>query len=110
MNKNSLVNILFEKNIEKAEQKNLYMSHNFNREKFAGIFEYPKEKPSKCINPSNKMIRITQFSSSIVIDNDKLYQRTMKSTPSNSPTKNFTIKKFNEFRAKIPLANNQKVI
>lgn len=61
------------------------------------------------INGSNKMIKITQFNSSIAISEDKLFQRGYKTSYSNSPQKNFNIKKISEFKTKVA-HNAQKII
>jgi hypothetical protein len=55
------------------------------------------------------MIKITQFNSSLVIRDDKITQKGYKTSSSNSPHKNFNIKKMNEYKSKA-IANTQKII
>jgi hypothetical protein len=47
------------------------------------------------VSESNKMIKITQFNSSLVINDDKITQKGYKTSSSTSPQKKFTIKKMN---------------
>ena len=61
------------------------------------------------ISESNKMIKITQFNSSLVINEDKLVQKGYKTSSSSSPQKRFNIKKMNEIKNKA-IANTQKII
>lgn len=55
------------------------------------------------------MIKITQFNSSLIINDEKVVQKGYKTSSSNSPQKNFNIKKVNEYKNKA-IANTQKII
>jgi len=62
-------------------------------------------QPSK---KSSKVIKITQFNSSLIIGEDKLANKNY-STTTSSPQKNFNIKKITEFKNKV-IANAQKAV
>lgn len=57
---------------------------------------------------SNKVIKITQFNSSLIIGEDKVSHKNYSATTS-SPQKNFNIKKIVEFKKKL-LASAQKAV
>ena len=61
------------------------------------------------INQGNKMLKITQFNSTLVINNNKIFQNGYKTSYSISPQKNFNIKKVNDKRIKA-LGSTQKLL
>lgn len=55
------------------------------------------------------MIKITQFNSELVVNDEKVLQKSYKSSMSNSPQKSFNIKKVSEVKSRV-IANTQKII
>ena len=68
-----------------------------------------KETRLEQVNQNNRMIKITQFSSELLLNSDQLVYKTHSTSYSSSPTKNFNIKRINDFKNNV-LYNTQKII
>lgn len=109
MHRGSLVDILFEKS--PLEQPTPSCPHSQTTEKprkpthHDFSVRHGQQKGLK----SNKIIKITQFNSSLVIGEDKMLQSSATHGSSPSPQKNFNIKKIADFKNKV-MMNAQKTV
>ena len=106
--KGSLVDILFDNSEKERISRDAVISKSEEKHKKRDCYDFSIAHVQS-IKKSNKVIKITQFNSSIVIGEDKLLQKTYVNSGSQSPHKNFNIKKIAEFKNKV-MANAQKTV
>lgn len=91
MRKNSLIQMLFESEpytgADRREEDQLGPS----------IFELPRDRGTSY--EQNKLIKITQFDHSRLVNDSLLCKTSSGAFASTTPQKNFTLKKFHEFKA-----------
>lgn len=108
MIKGSLVDLLFEQPENTAPlqpESPLRVIEKSTKKKYNDYdLSLIQSQPSK---QSSKVIKITQFNSSLIIGEDKLAHKNYSTT--SSPQKNFNIKKITEFKNKV-IANAQKAV
>lgn len=107
MHKGSLVEILFENTESVAKVKKLSLPESTDKEIICRQYENVFHK-AQTGNRTSKIIKITQFNSSLVIGDEKMH-KINPMTCSASPQRNFTIKKISELKNKVA-ASAQQII
>lgn len=107
MHKGSLVEILFESTESAAKVKKLSLPECTDKEIICRQYENVFHK-AQTGNRTSKIIKITQFNSSLVIGDEKMHKINPMAC-SASPQKNFTIKKISELKSKVA-ASAQQII
>lgn len=110
----SLIDILNEKQLSESTSPTRLHPHSESKAKKYPCSDYLGQRTSSPQKKTNKVIKITQFNSSLLIGDEKVMQNfqapLVHSLNSNPPNqKNFSIKKVNEFKNKVMLGAQKTV-
>lgn len=109
MHKGSLVDILFERTPAEHPPAAWAQPHNQENTRNCRHHHFSARHSHQKALKSSKIIKITQFNSSLVIGEDKMMHSSAVHGNSSSPQKNFNIKKIADFKNKI-MINAQKTV
>lgn len=109
MHKGSLVDILFERAPEEQTAKAWSQPPTPEKARSCRHHDFSARRPHQKGLKSSKIIKITQFNSSLMIGDDKMMHSSVVQANSSSPQKNFNIKKIADFKNKI-MVNAQKTV